>query len=329
MSFPLKQRTLIRGFQAHVNAGLGGAADYVAQYVPLYAPFDGTIETYFGQQGGNWSRLIRSNGDKIEHAHLSKYLVKWGQVKEGQHIAYTGNTGQITTGPHLHIQIFRNNVRLDPELYPWTMTTIPIIAVNAPQGLLETAIPRIEQYLKGSAKIAVRSVSAQFTPPAVGTLTTTQAMQIIDTLPLNGELGCYIFYPPTPTSVYEVASFYPEKNLSFVTTPMNCGEDVIVHSFLHVLRKYINFNHLGYVEDVEHYLPNWDFENQYNELIPLILKLEATETIMTEKEVKEIYKLAFYRLPDSGELSFWKGKPLSIFLETAIKDRATFLTQPL
>ena len=48
---------------------------------------------------------------------------------------------------------------------------------------------------------------------------------------------------------------------------------------------------------------------------------------MTEQEVKDIYRLAFYRLPDAGELAFWTGKPLAEFLKTAIKDRAEFLSQ--
>lgn len=46
---------------------------------------------------------------------------------------------------------------------------------------------------------------------------------------------------------------------------------------------------------------------------------------MTEQEVKDIYRLAFYRLPDVGELTYWTGKPLAEFLKTAIKDRADFL----
>ena len=46
---------------------------------------------------------------------------------------------------------------------------------------------------------------------------------------------------------------------------------------------------------------------------------------MTEQDVKQIYALAFYRLPDATELSYWVGKSLSDFLKTAIKDRAAFL----
>lgn len=120
--FPLKSRKLIRGYQAHIKAGLGGGADYVASYVALYAPFAGKIETFYGKEGGNWIRLIRSNGDKLEFAHLSKYIIKTGVVAAGKQIAVTGNTGQITTGPHLHIQIFRNGRRIDPDTYDWGTT---------------------------------------------------------------------------------------------------------------------------------------------------------------------------------------------------------------
>jgi hypothetical protein len=118
--FPLQKRILIRGAAAHVKAGLGIAADYVADYMPFSIPFSGKVETYYGIEGGNWLRLTRPNGDKIELAHLSKYQVKNGNAVEGQLGGITGNTGAITTGAHLHIQIFnKSGKRLDPETYNW------------------------------------------------------------------------------------------------------------------------------------------------------------------------------------------------------------------
>ena len=168
MRFPLNTRIVNLTAEGHVKAGRGVATDYQASYVDLFAPCDGRVETYSGTEGGNWLRLIRDNGDKLEFAHLSEYLVKAGYVKEGNKIAVTGNTGQITSGPHLHIQIFVDGNRVDPEKY---------------------------------------------------------------------------------------------------------------------------FNH------------------------------------MTQEEVKKLYTLAFYRLPDSGELAFWTNKSLSEFLKTAINDRAKFLLE--
>lgn len=118
--FPLKQRILIRGAQGHLNAGLGIGADYRANHVPFVIPFDGVVSTYWGDEGGNWLRLTRPNGDKIELAHLSQYAVNSGRVKEGQAGGVTGNTGSITDFPHLHIQIIdKNGKRLDPETYNW------------------------------------------------------------------------------------------------------------------------------------------------------------------------------------------------------------------
>lgn len=50
---------------------------------------------------------------------------------------------------------------------------------------------------------------------------------------------------------------------------------------------------------------------------------------MTEVEVRKLYRLAFYREPDSTELGFWVGRSLGEFLTVAIKDRSEFLNQPL
>lgn len=121
--FPLKQRTLIRGAAAHIAAGLGAAADYVAPTgTEYYAPFTGTLSIPYGPngQGGIWLRLTRTNGDKIEVAHLKNYIKSSGGVNEGELVAITDNTGKLTSGPHAHIQIIdKNGKRLDPEKYDW------------------------------------------------------------------------------------------------------------------------------------------------------------------------------------------------------------------
>jgi len=117
--FPLKTKKLIRGCQAHINAGLGCGCDYSASYVPFYVPFDGRATTFEDDKGGNWWELIRPNGDRIALAHLSQRTLV-GDVKEGQQAGVTGNTGSLTSGAHLHLQIKnKNGTRLDPELYAW------------------------------------------------------------------------------------------------------------------------------------------------------------------------------------------------------------------
>lgn len=125
-SFLLEERHLIRGFSAHVAVGLGGAADYTADDDPIHSPTDGKVaKQYFGSDGGNWLWIEDKHGNMWEFAHLSAYKCKVGDsVKKGQIVAISGNTGAITTGPHLHVQIIAagfngdpiKGKRLDPEL---------------------------------------------------------------------------------------------------------------------------------------------------------------------------------------------------------------------
>ena len=51
------------------------------------------------------------------YAHQSKIIVKAGQtVKQGQIVGYVGTTG-LSTGCHLHLQIYRDGVRVNPMRY--------------------------------------------------------------------------------------------------------------------------------------------------------------------------------------------------------------------
>lgn len=51
------------------------------------------------------------------YAHQSKVVVHAGQrVKQGQIVGYVGTTG-LSTGCHLHLQIYRNGVRVNPMRY--------------------------------------------------------------------------------------------------------------------------------------------------------------------------------------------------------------------
>jgi hypothetical protein len=128
--FPLKERSLIRGCAEHKAAGLGCGADYVANFVPLYSPVDGSVFLFEEPQGGNWIRVTDTEGRGWEMAHLSERYVKTGDhVHAGQLIGKTGNTGTVTTGPHLHLQVFKHLTRLDP---------VPLLA-NAPLPMPDTA----------------------------------------------------------------------------------------------------------------------------------------------------------------------------------------------
>ncbi len=67
---------------------------------------------------GSYGTHVKIEKDDITtiYAHCSKILVKEGQqVKLGQKIALSGNTGN-TTGPHLHFEIRRSGRTINPEL---------------------------------------------------------------------------------------------------------------------------------------------------------------------------------------------------------------------
>ena len=72
--------------------------------------------TYAGWSNEGYGNLvIVDNGTyKTYYAHLSSIPVKVGQtVKEGEVIGISGNTGN-STGPHLHYEIRKNGVAINP-----------------------------------------------------------------------------------------------------------------------------------------------------------------------------------------------------------------------
>ena len=63
---------------------------------------------------GNMVTIDHGFGYKTRYAHLQKAFVRKGQkVKRGQRIGLIGNTGK-TTGVHLHYEVLKNDVQIDP-----------------------------------------------------------------------------------------------------------------------------------------------------------------------------------------------------------------------
>ena len=85
---------------------------------PIYATAGGIVEKA-GRAGayGNLVSINHGGGLQTRYAHISKILVKKGDiVKKEDLIAYVGNTGR-STGPHLHYEIRLKNRSLDPKQY--------------------------------------------------------------------------------------------------------------------------------------------------------------------------------------------------------------------
>lgn len=92
---------------------------------PLYAMADGKVtqvlKTSQSNGLGNWTVINygKYKGSNIAsgYAHQSKIIVKVGQsVKQGQVVGYVGTTG-LSTGCHLHLQIYKDGVRVNPRPY--------------------------------------------------------------------------------------------------------------------------------------------------------------------------------------------------------------------
>ena len=85
---------------------------------PIYATAGGIVKK--AARLGAYGKLITINhggGLETRYAHLSKILVKSGDiVKKEDLIGNVGNTGR-STGPHLHYEIRLNKHSLDPKQY--------------------------------------------------------------------------------------------------------------------------------------------------------------------------------------------------------------------
>ncbi len=85
----------------------------------VYATGDGVVTMAKRSRYGYGNKIIIDHGYgfKTGYAHLHKFLVKKGQkVKRGQVIGTVGNTG-LSTGPHLHYEVIKNGVKVNPIYY--------------------------------------------------------------------------------------------------------------------------------------------------------------------------------------------------------------------
>ena len=85
---------------------------------PIIAPSDGVVASVGWDFGYGKTLVIKHGyGLKTKYAHLSKILVRKGEVvKRGQEIGMVGNSGR-STGPHLHYEVHLNGVPVNPLQY--------------------------------------------------------------------------------------------------------------------------------------------------------------------------------------------------------------------
>ena len=86
---------------------------------PVHATGDGKIKyTKSSLSGyGKQVHIDHDFGFQTKYGHLDKILVKKGQqVKRGDLIGYSGNSGK-STAPHLHYEVIKNGIKVNPIHY--------------------------------------------------------------------------------------------------------------------------------------------------------------------------------------------------------------------
>jgi hypothetical protein len=74
-------------------------------------------ETDFDAKKGNYVLIKHSDTYSTFYSHLQHVSVKTGdRTEKGQVIGYAGNTG-VSTGSHLHYEVYKNGERVNPEDY--------------------------------------------------------------------------------------------------------------------------------------------------------------------------------------------------------------------
>lgn len=122
MTVPVANFTLSSRFNESGGNWSSGRHTGIDLVVPtgtqVVAAIDGVV-TDAGESGayGNAITIKSADGIKTMYAHLNKVLVKKGQaVTAGQLIGKSGATGNVT-GPHLHLEVIKNGVQVNPEPY--------------------------------------------------------------------------------------------------------------------------------------------------------------------------------------------------------------------
>ena len=122
---------------------------------PVMAAFDGEIS--FQGDGGSYGNLVKithANGRETRYAHMQKFAIASGvgtKVKAGDVIGYIGTTG-LSTGPHLHFELYQNGEAIDPLGTVTSVATAVSVSSGGPgDSAVETLTDRIVHVESGGS----------------------------------------------------------------------------------------------------------------------------------------------------------------------------------
>ena len=111
--FGRRYHPILKVLRAHTGIDIAAAKG-----TPVYATADGTVSSQ--TPGGGYGNVVVINHGysyQTLYAHLSKKAVRPGQkVTRGEIIGYVGSTG-MSSGPHLHYEVIKDGVRVNPVHY--------------------------------------------------------------------------------------------------------------------------------------------------------------------------------------------------------------------
>lgn len=110
-AYGVRYHPILQMMRMHKGIDIG--APYGA---PIHAAIDGIV-AFAGRNAGygNFVKLSHGSGLVTGYGHMSRIAVRPGtRVVRGQIIGYVGSTG-MSTGPHLHYELWRNGVAINPK----------------------------------------------------------------------------------------------------------------------------------------------------------------------------------------------------------------------
>lgn len=311
--FVQKRKQLIRGCSEHVADGLGCAADYQANYETIVAPFDINL-SFFGDEkhpGGWWVNMQRDNGDKIQVAHLSKYLALSGFHKKGTPVAISGNSGTRTSGPHQHTQLIdRNGKRMDPEKYDWRDDKLKVLWTD---DFIKDKVPSTdilksaEQFFEGNVQFVQSGewhilCEFQRQNPRGGFAYTENHFK---------EHGHWKIGIKVSDEAFE----FPSGNHATLWS----YQQILIHEILHILYESAGLPdiHDHYNRGVDDNQKVWE-EFQKKVDLPFNSLIQSNKNMYVDQELlNKLYELGFKRMPDEDGEGYL-GKSIKQVLDEMI-----------
>jgi len=121
--FSQESRSFIKPADGFISRGFLSSKGHVGidfvlkEGTEIFASANGyVIYSNFNIEDGNMIIIAHRDGYITIYKHCSMLLKKErDNVIQGELIALSGNTGKITTGPHLHFEIWKDGIPLDPS----------------------------------------------------------------------------------------------------------------------------------------------------------------------------------------------------------------------